>query len=514
MTKTLRKIGLATIMMFAVLFNADAQVGKKLIDRAKKTAQTKIEMKAQQSINKAIDKSLDKAENAVGKALNSPKTGHSTGSSDDFSGETAKIEASTEIFVNKNRGSARGDGSIEAPLKDIQKAIDNAPDGAVIRISEGNYLGNLDRGWIEMKDKYVHLEGGWNDDFTVRDPVRYITRMQPGIPQQGTVGRALLLIESTKNKFASIIVDGIFFDLGLMMEYCPADPSDPRFGCPEGCETGRIMPVGNPPNKTVRLIGGKVAGDLIIRNCMFLNASVNGIIIMTNMGGNWEIYNNVFVSNLYAACEINGGLNQQTSAHQSTVDFHHNTVLFSWPTTKEMESMGYGYRFRNGADHNVHHNLFGCNNFGALDAGWDDSNLPEANRKVLSAYENLFFMNKGDLVMAGTSGGMWLYVPAERFDEVDALTGYENNRQLPSSSTFKDVIDPAYLKGYASLEVITSQSYDANSAANLYREAHGLNKMGTSTTRVSMFGNRYNFDKALALWGAEPGYGAQKPICQ
>ena len=243
---------------------------------------------------------------------------------------------------------------------------------------------------------------------------------------------------------------------------------------------------------------------------MFLNASFNGI-IMTNMGGDWEICNNVFVSNLYASCEVTGGLNQATGAHQSTVDFHHNTVLFSWPTTKEMESMGYGYRFRNGADHSVHHNIFGCNNFGALDAGWDDSNLPEDKRKICSAYDNLFFMNKGDLVMAGTSGGAWLYVPGKRFDEVETLTKYEDNRELPDTSKFKDVIDQAYLKGFASLKVMTTESFDPNSAANLFRSAMGMNLQGSATTRVSMFGNRYNFDKALQLFGAEPEYGAQLP---
>ena len=120
-------------------------------------------------------------------------------------------------------------------------------------------------------------------------------------------------------------------------------------------------------------------------------------------------------------------------------------------------------------------------------------------------------MNKGDLVVAGTSGGKWLYVPGKRFDEVEMLKQYENNRELPESSKFKEFIDPAYLKGYASLEIISTSSYDPNSAANLYREAHGLNKQGTMTTRVSMFGNRYNFDKAMKFFGAEPGYGAQLP---
>lgn len=449
---------------------------------------------------------IERAENKIDKA----QKGENTPAANKVRAVAANTAGKT-YYVCAETGSARGDGSLEKPVRDIQRAIDLAADGDLVKIAQGNYLGNLDRGWIEIKGKYVSLEGGWNNDFTERDPLKYVTRIQPGVDQRGTVGSGILRIEATKDIAFKMCIDGIFFDLGNLLEYCIADPTDPRWGCPEGCETGRVKPVGNPPNPTVRLIGGKFKGDLTIRNCMFTNASFNAI-IMTSMGGNWEIYNNVFVSNLYAACEITGGLNQQQYAHKSKVNFHHNTVMFSWPTTKEMESMGYGYRLRNGADHDVHHNIFGCNNFGAIDAGWDDSNLPERDRKICSAYDNRFFMNKGDIVVAGTSGGKWIYVPAKRFDEVMLLTEYERNEEIASDSNFKDVIDPAYLKGYASLEIMTSTSYDANSAANLYREANGLNKQGTMTTRVSMFGNRYNFDKAMKFFGAVEGYGAQLPV--
>ncbi len=501
-TKRFRRSVLMATMLLATSIVAEAQIGKSLIDRAKNATTTRTTMAADRAINDGLDKVFEN--DKTKQATNANALQNASEQS------AAAVTNGNIYYVNLERGSARAAGTKEAPMKDIQKAIDMAADGDLIRIAQGNYLGNLDRGWIEIKGKYVSLEGGWNDDFSERNPVKYITRIQPTVDQRGTIGQGLLMIDATAKRNAQIIIDGIFFDLGLVHEYAKADPTDARFGCPEGCETGRIMPVGNPPNKTIRLIGGKMAGKLVIRNCMFLNASFNAI-IMTNMGGAWEIYNNVFVANLYAACEINGGLNQNTGAHQSTVDFHHNTVLFSWPTTKEMESMGYGYRFKNSVDHNVHHNIFGCNNFGALDGGWDDSNLPADKRKICSAYDNLFFMNKGDFVMAGTSGGKWLYVPGKRFDEVEMLTKYENNRELPSTSKFKDVIDQPYLKGYASLEIITTESYDPNSAANLYREAHGLNKQGTMTTRVSMFGNRYNFDKAVQLFGAEPEYGAQLP---
>lgn len=422
-----------------------------------------------------------------------------------------KVSISGKSFYVSTKGSARGDGSKATPMKDIQKAIDAASNGDIVRIAEGNYLGTLDRGWIEIKGKYVSLEGGWNSDFTERNPTKYITRMQPTTQQAGTIGMGLLMLDVVTNKNASMIIDGIFFDLGNLLAYCPANP-DPRNGWPEGCETGRMLPVGQS-NREIRLIRGNVAGNLTVRNCIFMNASCYGM-WLGHTGGNWEIYNNVFVSNVFASVEIFGRLNAQTGAHQAKVDFHHNTVLFSWCRTKEMEDMGYGYRYKNGVDHDVHHNIFGCSNLGALDAGWSEATLPAEKRKICSAYDNYFFMNKGDLIKAGTSGGAWLYVPASRFDEVEELKEYERNIELPSSSNFKDAIDQAYLKGFANLKVMTNSSYDPNSAANVYREAHGMNKQGVSTTRVSMFGNRYNFDKAVELFGVEQNYGAQEPVME
>jgi hypothetical protein len=38
----------------------------------------------------------------------------------------------------------------------------------------------------------------------------------------------------------------------------------------------------------------------------------------------------------------------------------------------------------------------------------------------------------------------------------------------------------------------------------------GMNMQGTETIRVSMYGNRYPFDKVFDLFGAVKGYGAQR----
>ena len=76
------------------------------------------------------------------------------------------------VYVSLANGSNRNDGSKSSPLKDIQKAVDDAPEGAVILVSEGNYLGNLDRGFIKIS-KYVSVIGGYSNDFSQRDPIKY-----------------------------------------------------------------------------------------------------------------------------------------------------------------------------------------------------------------------------------------------------------------------------------------------------------------------------------------------------
>ena len=54
-----------------------------------------------------------------------------------------------------------------------------------------------------------------------------------------------------------------------------------------------------------------------------------------------------------------------------------------------------------------------------------------------------------------------------------------------------------------------SSSFDANSAANLYRQAHGLNMQGSEIVRPSMWANRYPFEECYNLFGALAGSGAQ-----
>ena len=122
----------------------------------------------------------------------------------DREGKTASnpTSAAKTYYVSAN-GKTRADGlSKESPLKDLQKAIDLAEDGSTILVAEGNYLGNMDRGYIECgrfgngadNGKFLKFYGGYSSDFSERNPLKYITKIQPNEKSPRVLGSPLFHI--------------------------------------------------------------------------------------------------------------------------------------------------------------------------------------------------------------------------------------------------------------------------------------------------------------------------------
>ena len=452
-----------------------------------------------------------KLKNAVNKTEGSSKSGNSTVKSIDPMSVSGK-----KYYVNANQGSNRNDGSSKtSALKDLQKAIDNADEGSTICVAEGNYLGTLNCGYIEVK-KYISIIGGYNSDFSDWNTVKYRTMIQPTPEQNMTSGsRASMTLNVVGKRDGLLMINGIIFDKGQYNRYCTAVTTDPRAGAPEGCETGRILCIGESPSVPATpgaplekpLMQGTVEGQVIITNCAFINGFDFAMLIGLK-SGHFEVYNNIFVANRMAACDLRG---MNVDMNQCTLNFHHNTVMFSWTRDKTLGDMGYGFRYETGiCVQDVYNNIFGCNSYAAIERTHFDSNKTiEAARKT-SAYDNLFFANAADLLLPSGGGG-WLKVPAASFEDVEQLVKYEGNKEISENQKFIDAIDPAYLKGFLGLKITQSSSYNANSAANQVNRAFGLNQQGTETIRVSMYGNRYPLDKAFDLFGAVEGYGAQLP---
>lgn len=424
-----------------------------------------------------------------------------------------------QVIYVSTTGSNRGEGSKASPLKDLQKALDKAQDGDIVRVAEGNYLGYMNSGFIEIKT-WITLEGGWNSDFSERDPLKYITKIEPTQDQLGSNGsKGVIHVNKSlddvmaKTPKGTLIIDGLFINLGYENIYMPADPSDPRNGCPsEKFETGRIVDA-IPPQVEHQIMrsDGWIAGNVIIRNCLILNGVYFGLQFGSRCG-EVEICNNVILGNRYGGVRISGGDKNGEASH---VNFHHNTVAFSWCRDKEQADMGYGYECMTYVNCDIHHNIFACNNYAAIARTHvlSGPDKPIEAKRVTNIYDNAFFMNAADLQLPPTGGGKWTNVKVENFEDIDEtiIPKVEGNFEIKKGDSFIEALNADYLEAFAKLKVVSSSSFDANSAANQYRQAHGMNMQGSETIRVSMYGNRYNFDDALKLFGAKSGYGAQKP---
>ena len=437
------------------------------------------------------------------------------------------------IYVSVSTGSARADGlSPDKAMKDLQKAIDTAEENDVILVAEGNYLGNLDRGYIQCgkfgsatqtseMGKFISIYGGYSTDFKHRDVIKYITKLQP-TDQKFT---APLFNFNARRPYGysgpvgNVVIDGLVFDLGENNRYCVANVDLEITGTPNtGVLTGRFLePDANPKCPVVGTLSGDeyalhmdVEGNVRISNCIFVNCRDYGISAMMGMG-HMEISNNIFIACRYAACQVRGST-RDADIEKVSLEFHHNTVLFTWTRTKAFEDMGQGFRFMNGIRTiDVHNNIFGCNSNCAVERVYYESNKAMEAAKISNLYDNYFFANRRDLEIAAM-GASSISVPAARIEEAEQIgPKYEGNVEMPENEDFINAIDKPYLEGYLSLKIMSSQSYDANSAANQVNRMLGLNQQGSEIVRPSMYCNKYPWEKASALFGKVKNYGAQMP---
>jgi hypothetical protein len=398
------------------------------------------------------------------------------------------------IHVSISTGKNSNPGTADAPKKNIDKAIAAAQAGDTIKVAEGTYSGTFSVGYITT-DKPLILMGGYNSDFSARDVTKYPTLFQPD-NKSGAKSRKALL--SLTKDVDGMVIDGFVFDMGLRNSYSPDE------GRPEGVETGMLF---LPPKKAqgenatvteqcLFIAAGNTGGDIAIRNNVFLNSAKFAI-----QGGlpkgTITIRNNVFVSNRMAAIEIWG-----TSASQvPNAEIDHNTVLFTWSRLKDFMDMGYGVRIMTKMKYNIHHNIIGA----SVLTGVDHSRFNDDENVNLD--ENIFFLNKQSDMQYSPASNTKLNLSADEFEDLELASVSGNRNMIPKGLP----LDTAYLEGFLSARYTEEADYNPDSPANQIREMLGINKQGKLTTSVSMFGNRYPWKKALELFGAVEGIGAQIP---
>ncbi|MBP7462104.1 MAG: right-handed parallel beta-helix repeat-containing protein [Candidatus Delongbacteria bacterium] len=420
------------------------------------------------------------------------------------------VSQAADLYVSKTGGDNQNDGSIKAPFKNIESALKTAQPGDRIHVAQGNYVGLRDKGYFEAPQP-VELLGGYSLDFAERNVIKYPTTVIPS-RESGASGRRPLLSILNVPEGSVFILDGFIFDRGEQNAYSPKESVIAGLG-------GRILsptekPADGPSTVDEPLIcftnkvNAKVLGNLIIRNCVFLNGhfAIQGGF----KTGTVSILNNIFLGNKMAAIEVFGLGGKkgpkgpiEKSGH---VEIAHNTILFTWSRLKDFADMGYGIRVMTMVSYDIHDNLIGCNILTGIDH--TRGNLNE----WVKIDHNLIFLNKqAPLLYVEPGRSAAGKMERVKIGDMNADLGLASCKGNTDLLNTKLPLHKAYFENFLNARYNETEDYDPNSPANVLREVMGLNKQGKLITKVTMYANRYPMADALKLFGAYAKTGAQMP---
>jgi hypothetical protein len=406
------------------------------------------------------------------------------------------------IFVAQAVGKNSNPGTRESPLKTIDKAFKSAEEGDTILVAEGTYSGTFDIGYLES-DKPLKMYGGFSPDFSSRDVAGHPTLFQPDNASGGKSRKPLVRFSKAVD---GLVIDGFIFDMGYRNSYDLAE------GMPDGVETGMLL---LPPKKAsgdnatvtescLSIPSAALGGDVVISNNLFLNCAKFAIQAGVREG-TFKVLNNIFIANRMAAIEIYGTCAARggpgTMPRCGEAEIANNTILFSWSRLKDFLDMGYGVRVMTKLGYNIHHNLIGASTMAGVDHSRFNSD------ELIQLDSNVFFVNKQADLEYSPASNTSLNLTADQFEDLELASNVDNKSEIPSGLQ----IDAAYLEGFLSVRYTEEADYDPGSPANQLRGMLGLNKQGTLSTDVTMYGNRYQWRSALELFGSVAGAGAQSP---
>jgi hypothetical protein len=142
------------------------------------------------------------------------------------------------LYVSKQNGNNKNDGSKGAPLKNLDKAIALAAPGTTIYMAGGVEMGTLNVGFIES-DKPVKIYGSYDETFTTQDIVNHPTLIQPDNESARSTRKAVM--KFTRD-VAGTVLDHLVFDGGERNAYHVKE------GIVEGVEGGgRLLPATERP---------------------------------------------------------------------------------------------------------------------------------------------------------------------------------------------------------------------------------------------------------------------------
>lgn len=250
----------------------------------------------------------------------------------------------------------------------------------VINIAGGDYAGKARVGtWVfpdvRALQSSLKILGGWNEDFTVRNPFATPTVLRSSENRSSVV----LSFAGRKHGFKELVVSGLTFDT------TPSNRYD--------AETNSLLKGGS--STYAQLAFGYITTDrLVIADNTFLSSSSGGVggPIVRPIGSAGEVHlvNNLFFNNVLAWTLASG-------AYSNPPDLYlvkGNSFILNWPYNADVTTSNPGaLEIGNNRTANrvvIEDNLFAYNYGGAIFPQWDESRGPQ-----LVVKNNLFYGNGG-----------------------------------------------------------------------------------------------------------------------
>jgi len=387
------------------------------------------------------------------------------------------------IYVAKT-GKNSNPGTKEAPIKNLDKAIQVAEDYDKIYVQEGVYSGTFDVGYFEIT-KPLELYGGYNADFTKRDLVNTPSIIQTIKDKATSSKQSIIMISETHD----VVIDGFTIDMGEHNNY------DNK--APQGVETGYLTLTntgGTPKRSAIKVVGNNVK----IQNNTFVNISYGGIFIMQrmNLEGKILVDNNVFVNCSQAGIECNP---LRGPGQVREIEISNNTFAFTYGTTFLNDNLGCSVWLKGNANYNIHHNIFSY----ASDAALRYLDVTEATLKL---DYNLFMNNRKNDIHTSIYNKR-VFISVEEFEDVDFVSSLVGNKRM----TQKLPLNAPYTSEFINMAAEVSMEYDPNTDWNQVRSILGLPQQASGKATISFFANKYPWKESLKLFGAVNEFGAQLP---
>ena len=378
-------------------------------------------------------------------------------------------------------------------LTKASKLLETGEHTVIIGVAAGTYLGKAKQGvWmlpqIDNPSATLIIMGGYNDDFSGRQPFGLLTALQTIYGRNGA-----FIQVAKKSRLKKLVISGFLLDAA------PSNKYDEK--------TNSILK-GQSRSYPLLTFAQLKTEHLVIDSNIFINGAhgaFDPFISPLSRDGSAtvDITNNFFINNIKT-------MKPHAAKSSVAINLRNNSFIMNWPFNPDPTSSNVSaieLYHSGGMSHlTVEKNIFAYNPGGAMQHDWPEDRMPEMTFK-----ENLFFMNgtlfgdgdPGAGVIAGKLGlnPQYLVMDLETLED-DFDYNVEGNVSM----------DPQIPIALADLQAADSYSVNRqNTVVNDVRRIFGQNQDG-GTVSIANYAPATVFNpRAVSLPQNEAakGYGVQ-----